>query len=153
MTRDEYFAEVRRWPWGFFGSFALGVPKEWIAEAWDLPEVQAQLVAGGYVLYVSKTGSLCHDRDHLNTLSECLGSEQVRRFYLTIREANTTREVEFRPEFLDGFARHAKVIPPALTEEELAASMGFTVEELRAHDDRLRAEAVPPSSTGDAIPF
>jgi hypothetical protein len=154
MTKDEYFAAVRAWPWGF----SLDVPAEWIAEAWDFPEVQGNLVAGGFVRDVSKTGSLCHSQEYLESLADCLSTDQVRTFYLTIRDACATREEEFRPEFLIGFARHAHAIPPALTRDELAALLGFTPAEAKEYFRVVDAHgALPPpcglGDGGDDIPF
>jgi hypothetical protein len=153
MTKDEYFAALREW---YFCGFPVDddLPHEWIAEAWELPEVQDWIAGDGFVRNVSKTGSLCYGRDYLANLSACLSDDQVRKLYLTIREVCSTREAEFRPEFLSGFAEHAHAIPPALTDGELAATMCLTIEEMKAYDEMLRTERVPPPPGDmDDIPF
>lgn len=154
MTKDEYFTELRKW---YFCGFPVDddLPCEWITEAWELPEVQNWIAGDGFARNVSKTGSLCYERSYLARLSACLSNDQVRRLYLAIRESCSTREAEFRPEFLSAFAEHAHAIPPALSDEEVAAQCGFaSVEEMNAHDERLWAESVPPpADIGDEIPF
>ncbi len=156
MTKEEYFAELRKWY--FYGFPVNELPCEWITEAWELPEVQDWLASDGFVRNVSKTGSLCYTRDYLAKLSACLSTEQVRKLYLVIRDACPTREEEFRPEFLVGFARHADAIPPALTREELAALLGFTAQQAEEYFRVVDAHgALPPprwlDGGGDNIPF
>jgi hypothetical protein len=156
MTKAEFLASVREWPWGFPGPEER-FPPDWISEAWEIPEVQSEFVGNGFVRDVSKTGCIWHTDEFMRMLAESLTTAQVVRFYTDIRDANTTRESEFRPQFLAWFSRHAHAIPPALTESELAASIGVTVEEMVAYDARLKAERLkvesdPPCDMDD-IPF
>ncbi len=103
MTKDEYFASVRKNPWSFPRSVVSDLPDQWIADAWELPQVQSEAIAGGIVRQVSKTGSLCESGEYLSRLAEVLSGEQVKRLYLAI-----------------------------LSKDELAALLGMTVEEMEA---------------------
>jgi hypothetical protein len=160
-SKDEYLALVRKSPWGGLGFRANPpVPVEWVREAWELPEIQGNVIPGGIVREVSKTGSLCLDPGYLASLSATLTTAQVAQLYLTIRESCATREEEFRPEFLAAFARHAHAIPPALTRDEITARLGMTAEEAVRywqevdHPPWLNQPATSqPIESDDDIPF
>ncbi|WP_439622276.1 hypothetical protein [Gemmata sp.] len=157
QTKGEYLALVRTRPWGFSTSMSLGLPAEWVREAWDLPEVQGEVIPGGILRDVSKTGSLCQRGDYLSWLSETLSAAQVVRLYLDIRAACATREEEFRPEFLAAFAQHADAIPPPLSRGEVAEILGLTAEEAEAYwrevDTPRTLQLGPGIESDEDIPF
>src|SRR5688500_15823760 len=153
MTKDEYVALILSWPLGWPGP--PDVPIDWAREVWELPEVYEN-VSYSIARDVGKTGSLCRTAEYLGWLADTLTGEQVVRLYLDIRDKHgcVLREEEFRPEFLAAFARHAHAIPPALTEGEVAARLGMTVEEMVTENERMHAESVsPPPCDTDDIPF
>jgi hypothetical protein len=92
-------------------------PAEWVAEAWELEEVQENLV-GSLARDVDKGLPLSCDR-FLELLSAVLTTDQVVAFFHRIRNGSPHRESEFRPAFERAFARHAAALPPPLTREEV----------------------------------
>jgi hypothetical protein len=115
-TREEYLQGIRDEPWGFpyVGGDSDLPPAEWVAEAWDLDEVQESVVDGGIVRDVGKLGQLWCSRELLEVLDRSLRTEQVVGLFLAIRRSNPHREAEFRPGFERAFARHAHALPPPL---------------------------------------
>jgi hypothetical protein len=97
-------------------------PAEWIAEAWELEEVQESLV-GSMARDVDK-GLPLSGYGFLEMLSEALTTDQVVAFFHRIRDGSPHRESEFRPAFESAFARHAAALPPPLTREEVIEALG-----------------------------
>jgi len=122
MTKEDYLHAMSEngWTFPYVGAeMDTPPPADWIAAAWDLPEVQNSLVDGGILRDYSKGHGLACSAEFLAILSASLRREQVADFYLKIRRMQPTREDEFRSDFLAGFAAHAADIPPALTAEQV----------------------------------
>lgn len=119
-TREEYLQALRENPWTFpyVGAEGGPVPSAWIAEAWELEEVQFSIVQGGMAREIGKGLGFGSD-EFLALLSAVLTTPQVVELFLNLRHSNPHREEEFRPAFEHAFARHASALPPPLTRAEV----------------------------------
>jgi hypothetical protein len=125
MTKAEYFERIQKNPWTFPGVEGFDAPPaEWVSEAWELETIQGS-IAYDMARDVSKNGEIFCGPEYLGSLSEALTTDQVVRLFLKIREWSPHREREFRPQFEQGFARHASALPPPLTPREAAEALGL----------------------------
>jgi hypothetical protein len=123
MTKAEYLRVIQETPWVFpHVEGCDDPPPDWVAEAWDTDAVQGCLVAA-LVNDVSQNGELLCTPEFLMGLSAVHRTEQVLRLFHALRDGSPHREPEFRPQFEQGFARHAPALPPPLTREEVVARL------------------------------
>lgn len=110
MTKEEYFALICADPWLFPNVEGHPPPPaEWASEAWELEQIQNNVVYG-MAREVSKTGFIGYGA-RLVSIAEVLTSDQVLRLFSTIRNRSPHRESEFRTEFEEGFPEHAPFLP------------------------------------------
>ena len=134
-TKEEYLRRLKINAWHFpypagspwegppgSGPEEAPPPAEWVAEAWELEEVQNNLI-GSLVRDVGKGLPLSCD-SFLECLATALTTDQVVAFFHGIRDGSPDRESEFRPAFERAFARHAAALPPPLTREEVIEALG-----------------------------
>jgi hypothetical protein len=125
MTKAEYPERIQKNPWTILEVERFdSPPAEWVSEAWELEKIQGS-IAYDMARDVSKNGEIFCGPEFLASLSEALTTDQVVRLFLKIREWSPHREPEFRPQFEQGFARHASALPPPLTPKEAAEALGL----------------------------
>jgi hypothetical protein len=86
------------------------VPADWIAEAWDDQQFQAN-VTHAVVRSVSKNGDFFIASYWLEVLPTFLTEDQVVSLYKRIRDESGRKESEWRPEFERAFSAQIASLP------------------------------------------
>lgn len=138
LDREGYLDYIRRSPWALdskkfevVGASAKGprwngVPIEWVADAWDLPEVQAG-PATDMVEYVRKwpPEPFFHPScPCVETAAACLRPEQIVRLYKAFRERWPACEPQFVEEFTALYGDRLPPLPPMFTLAEVTKRFG-----------------------------